>query len=378
MIKQLTFAFISLQLLVSLSLFSQTKQDVSDNLIYKSINKHASVFLKNKEINSVSIGLYKDGKTYTRHFGELIKGKGNLPNDNSVYEIASVTKTMTGYLVAKAVLEGKIKLEDDIRMYLNGDFDNLEYDNQAITLQHLLTHTSGLPKFLPLKMNTVFEQFNKTVPLVYYELEKAYSKTQFFEDLKAVKITTKPGNNYVYSNAGAEIVGYILETIYKTDIETIFQEHLLQEQKMTHTSILPQDTQKQNLVQGYWMQNTEPSPEQLNTLWGTGSGIKSTLPDLLKYIQLQLDQENPIVTKSHEVLYEAGKTFKIAYFWRVWYDKYGTSYNHHGGTSGIQNWIYIYPKYNIGFTIITNHSGPKTPGKLNKIVKKILKDLIKA
>ncbi len=162
MIKQLTFAFISLQLLVSLSLFSQTKQDVSDNLIYKSINKHASVFLKNKEINSVSIGLYKDGKTYTRHFGELIKGKGNLPNDNSVYEIASVTKTMTGYLVAKAVLEGKIKLEDDIRMYLNGDFDNLEYDNQAITLQHLLTHTSGLPKFLPLKMNTVFEQFNKT------------------------------------------------------------------------------------------------------------------------------------------------------------------------------------------------------------------------
>jgi D-alanyl-D-alanine-carboxypeptidase/D-alanyl-D-alanine-endopeptidase len=68
---------------------------------------------------------------------------------------------------------------------------------------------------------------------------------------------------------------------------------------------------------------------------------------------------------------------QIAYYWRVWKDKYGTSYNHHDGTSGTQNWLFIYPKYNLGISVISNQSGPKTPKLLSKIVNKTLKELIK-
>ena len=96
---------------------SFSQENTSDDIISRIIQKNGQKFVKSKNINSVSIGIYKDGQVYTEHFGEIVKGKNNPPNDKTVYEVGSVSKTITGYLVAKAVLEQKIKLEDDIRIY---------------------------------------------------------------------------------------------------------------------------------------------------------------------------------------------------------------------------------------------------------------------
>ncbi len=170
----LLIAFLYLVVL-SEKAFSQVNT-INDD-ISRTIVKNGRKFLKNKNINSVSIGIYKDGQVYTEHFGEIEKSKSNLPNDETIYEVGSVTKTITGYLVAKAVLEEKIKLEDDIRLYLKGDYSNLEYNKTPIKVKNLLTHTSGLPKFLPLKMNGVYEKLNKDVPNEYLELEKTATLT---------------------------------------------------------------------------------------------------------------------------------------------------------------------------------------------------------
>ena len=132
----------------------------------------------------------------------------------------------------------------------------------------------------------------------------------------------------------------------------------------------------QKLVRGYWMNSETQAPNNFNSLWATGSGMKMTIIDMMRYAELQLNSKDPIISESHKVLYEEGNTLKLSYFWRVWNDKYGTSYNHHGGTSGTQNWLFIFPKYNFGISILTNQSGPKTPNLLSKTAKKILKDVI--
>ena len=98
-----------------------------------------------------------------------------------IYEVGSVSKTITGYLVAKAVLEQKIKLEDDIRIYLEGNYSNLEYNGTPITIRNLITHTSGLPTFLPSKMNGLYEKLTKEVPNEYLALEKSYDKEKFLK-----------------------------------------------------------------------------------------------------------------------------------------------------------------------------------------------------
>ena len=355
--------------------FSQEKN--LDNIILKVIQNNGLKFLKNKNINSVSIGIYKDNQFYTEHFGEIEKGKGIPPNDETIYEIGSVTKTVTGYLAANATLEGIIKLEDDIRLYLKGDYSNLEYNGKPITIENLLTHTSGLPMFLPLKMNGVFEKLNESTPENYLEIEKSYDKEKFLEDLKTISITTEPGTNYAYSNVGAELMGYILETVYKKNIDDLLKEGFYSKYKMLNTGIKLDSIQKEKLVRGYWMDNEVQSPNQFNSLWGTAGGMKMTIMDMLRYTKLQLNSKNQIISESHKALFEVRSPLQIAYYWRIWEDVHGTSYNHHGGTSGTQNWVYIFPKYNLGISIMTNQSGPKTPNLLSKTVNKILKELTK-
>jgi CubicO group peptidase (beta-lactamase class C family) len=355
--------------------FSQVNTE--SNPIAETIQKNGERFLKNRNIKSVSIGIYKDKQVYTGHFGEIQKANGVLPDDQTIYEVGSVTKTITGYLVAKAVLEGKINLSDDIRTYLKGDYSNLEYKGKPIRIEHLLTHTSGLPMFLPLQMNEVFEKMNESVPEKYLELEKSYNKEKFLKDLKKVSITTAPGTYSSYSNTGAELLGYVLETVYNKSIDELIKEIFSDAYGMSTTGIELDSIQKEKLVRGYWMDNEALSPNQFNSLWGTAGGVKMDMMDMMRYAQLQLDTNNPIVSQSHKVLYEESNASKMGYFWRAWSDKYGTSYNHHGGTSGTQNWLFIYPKYNLGISIITNQSGPKTPKLLSKTAQRILKEVIK-
>lgn len=355
---------------------SFSQEDQSGSNISRVIEKNGQKFLKNKDITAVSIGVYKDGQVYTKHFGEIEKGQSNPPNDNTIYEVGSVSKTITGYLVAKAVLEQKIKLEHDVRVYLKGDYSNLEYNGTPITIRNLVTHTSGLPTFLPDKMNGLYEKLTEEVPSEYLALEESYNKDKFLDDLKRISITEKPGISYLYSNAGAELMGYILEAVYQKSIGELLKESFADKYNMPNTAINLDSKQTKNLIRGYWMNSETPAPNNLNPLWGTAGGVKMTMDDIMHYIELQLDDKNPIITESHKALYDLRHPLQIAYYWRVWKDKYGTSFNHHGGTSGTQNWLFIYPKYNLGISIITNQSGPKTPNLLSKTAQKILREIV--
>ena len=360
---------------IILSQLAHSQAVNNDDPVIRTIDKHGKAFLKNKNITSASIGIFKDGETYTRHFGELERGSGNAPDNETIYEIASVTKTMTGYLAAKAVLDGKFTLEDDVRSYLEADYSNLAYENKPIRIKHLLTHTGGLPMSLPLEMKEVFDQLSENAPEEYYALEESYDKEKFLEDLKSLIITVEPGSKYQYSSVGAELLGYILEKAYQKSLNELFRDNIFRVAKMPNTAIALSDSQQEKLVKGYWMSNADFSPNQLDKLWGAGSGVKSTLPDLMNYVKFQLDTTNAIVSESQKMLYEEGNALKIAYFWRVREDRYGRYYNHHGGAIGMQNWLFVFPKYGLGISIITNHSGPKTPNYLGKTVKKILKDV---
>ncbi len=359
------------------SISSQAQSSSEDSKINKLLTANAKRFLKNKNVNSVSIGVYKDGQTYTAHLGELEKGKGNTPNDETLYEIGSVSKTVTGYLTAKVVKEGKISLEDDIRLYLPGEYPNLEYQGSPIRIKHLLTHTGNVPMFLPLAMNGLYETLAKDVPEKYRSLEESYSKEQFFEDLSKIEVLKEPGTSYSYSNAGSEIVGHILEKVYEKSIDELLTENFSQALNIKSLAIHLDAAEEDKLIQGYWLDNDTPAPNQANVLWATGSGMKMTMHDMMQYAKLQLDEDNPIVKESQRGLFDRRPGSKVAYFWNMRQDKHGSSYEHHGGTSGMQNWLFIFPKYDLALSIMSNHSSAKMPAQLGKTAKKILAELIK-
>lgn len=327
------------------------KEDEFDNTSDKIINiikKNANNLLKDKRFHSVSIAILKDGIGISKHFGELEIGKGNVPNDSTIYEIASVTKTFLGTIAAKAVLDGKINLDDDVRIYLQQSYPNLEFDKKPVTIKHLLTHTSGFPNF----------------PI------KGENKLDFFEGLKEIKIESEIGSEYAYSNTAPELMAYILESVYQTPYEELVTKLIFKPYKMENTKFDLTENEKLRLVKGYNEEN-ELMPNFKRNLWGGTIGIHSTTSDLIKYMRLQLDETNAVIKESHKAFFETPYGFSIGYHWNILIDDNNTIYRHHGGIFGMQNWLLIYPKYNMGISILSNTSFNDTGDILEDVAENI-------
>lgn len=96
---------------------------------------------------ALSIGIIQADQIQEVHKGQLLNGRA--PNSSTFYEVASLTKTFTGTLLAHALVEGKTTIDQDIRLHLADSFPNLAYQGNPITFRHLATHQSGLPRLFP-------------------------------------------------------------------------------------------------------------------------------------------------------------------------------------------------------------------------------------
>lgn len=324
--------------------FKNTSEKISNI-----IEENAKRLLEDKRFHSVSIAVLKDGIEISKHFGELEIGKGNVPNDSTIYEIASVTKTFLGTIAAKAVLDGKINLNDDVRIYLQQLYPNLEFDGKPVTIKHLLTHTSGFLNF----------------PI------KGEKKTDFFEGLKEIKIESEIGADYAYSNTAPELMAYILESVYQTPYEELMAKFIFIPNEMENTKFELTENEKLRLVKGYNEEN-ELMPNFKRNLWGGTIGLHSTTLDLIKYMRLQLDEENEVIKESHKDFFETPYDFSIGYHWNIIKEGDNVIYRHHGGIFGMQNWLIVYPKYNMGISILSNTSFENTGDILKDVAENIV------
>ena len=342
--------------LLSITTFAQQKNSL-DKTIYTIMDQNAESLFKSSKAYSVSIGIVKDGKTYTKHYGEIDKGKGNQANNETYFEVASVTKVMTGYLLAKAVLEKKISLNDDIRKYLKGDYPNLEYDGTPVRIKDLISYESAIPSAFP-DDREIRKTFDDSTTFRLNKIYGSYSIPQFLKDLRTVKLDTLPGTKYLYSNPSLELTGLILENIYGKPYETLLKENLWSKLNMNHTKFTLNSNE--HLANGY-NNNHVLMPNFISNLWGSaGTKTKSTMGDLIKLLQFELNQQNSIVQESQRNIKDS-KEIWFGYFWdNIFVTENGKFCYKHGGAYGHQTLFGIYPEQNLGICIIVNISGPET------------------
>ena len=239
------------------------------------VHEYASALMSEKSKVGLSIGIMYKGKIEQYHYGSISRKEIQIPTDQSVYEIASITKTFVGTLLGKAINEKKIDLEEDIRHYLEGDYPNLEYQGQGIRVKDLATHRSGLPRNIPydpaMWENPDFDQ----LPFDLIELEKNYTKEDWLKELKTVQLDTIPGSNFQYSNLGANLAAIILEQVYQKPFQTLLQEFIFEPNNMINTHLYLRDVDKKLLTKGY-NHNQKPMPYTLDNTWAAG-GLKSNL-----------------------------------------------------------------------------------------------------
>jgi CubicO group peptidase (beta-lactamase class C family) len=131
--------------------------------------------------------------------------------------IGSVTKTVLAVGILRLVSEDKINLNDPVGKYLPEiNFDNKWSETNPITIRHLLDHTSGLEDL------RLWQMFSGKAP------PNSSLSFAFKKDSSVLRVRTKPGSVFSYSNMGYTLLGMIIEKVANEPYESYLDKHLLQ------------------------------------------------------------------------------------------------------------------------------------------------------
>lgn len=324
------------------------KTYLSDNKKTSSLDLFVDSIVKDHMSSAVScglsIGLYSKGSTYFYNYGETKRNTNQLPSKNSIYEIGSITKTFTGLLLAKAVNEKKINLDDDIRLWLPGNYPDLEFKGKAILVKHLADHTSRIPS-VPLDL----EKQKEYNPLNPY---KNYDRQMIFDGLKNFRPDTIPGSKYDYSNMGMSILGIILEKVYGQSYSELIKT-FAESKQMMHSRILTSTEDLKLKCTGYNDSGKETPYWELNNFMAAG-GIQSCTEDMITYLKLNLEGKESYINASHQTHWGDDK-FGIGLGWHIIQTKKGNKMIwHNGGTFGFSSFCGLIKEKDCAVIILSN------------------------
>ena len=180
--------------------------------------------IKSKNLNAISMVLVDDQKiAWAKGFGYENPDSKINADANTVYRVGSVSKLFTDMAIMQRVEIGEIDLDKAIQTYL----PNFKPDNpykKPITLRQMMSHRSGLLRE-PRKGN-------------YFTDDEISLKTTV-ESIIPSKLIHEPESKTKYSNAAIAVVGYTLESLYKTPYVDYMQKHILEKIGMNNSAFAP-------------------------------------------------------------------------------------------------------------------------------------------
>lgn len=224
--------------------FAQTDSDAK-----KSMDSELSEFAKKGFFNGFSVAIANEnGVLYSKGFGSSDVASGKKYTAKTIQNIGSVSKTVVGIAIMKAVDLGKLKLDDDINKYLDFKVVNPEFPNVPITVRQLATHTSSIVDADVYLFHNYFlkpDQNLDGLPLAYDEqqfidrkdalplgdyLKAALTPDGKWYDVKS--FTGKPGEFYEYSNTGTALAAYVVAKAVGIPFGTFTEKYMLKPLKM--------------------------------------------------------------------------------------------------------------------------------------------------
>ncbi len=228
------------------------------------------------------VGVIDGDEQEVHAYGELTRGGGQKPDGATVYEIGSVTKALTGTLLADMVERGEVKLDQPIAELLPEGVTVAPYEDQPITLLHLATHTSGLPR-LPHNMAP------KDPPNPYAD----YTPELMYEFLSSYKLHRTPGKTYEYSNYGAGLLGTLLARRAGKSYEELIIERLAAPLGMQDTRITLTPDQQARFARPYNV-SLQPDRNWDQDAFAPAGAVRSTADDMLKLLAAAMsDADEP-------------------------------------------------------------------------------------
>jgi CubicO group peptidase (beta-lactamase class C family) len=269
-----------------------------------------------------------------------------VENRTSVFEIGSVTKTLTATMLAKLAYDGVVDLDAPIKIFLPITLRQSSLNGKEMTLLHLANHTSGLPKE-PDNVSTDW-----AIPGSPYQ---SYDTTKLYDYLsRRMTLQFTPGEQRSYSNLGGGVLGHLLTRITGKSYETLLRESVCGPLGLRNTFVTIDSGRSLDLVPGRDpLGNVVPNWE-LNVLVGAG-GIKSSAEDMVKYLQAHLtDTTYFYLTQQPTFKYTEHNTAGLGW---AWYTNGSKKFaDATGGTGGYSCCVIFERHTQTGVVLLTNVS----------------------
>ncbi len=308
------------------------------------IKKTISPQIGSKNVGAV-IAIYEKGKETYLSFGETVLGNNIRPDADTLFEIGSITKLLTGLMLARLIDLKKVSIKDPLSRFIP---ESKNQSTGAITLEELVTHTSGLPR-LPCNLHYASSE-NPYADYSEKDLIEGLRDSSFSNTCRLEK---HPTQNVNYSNWGFGLLGYALARFQKSSYESLLRELVLEPLGLKATMIIVAKEFEPRRAQGYTNELKANPYWYHQTTQGAGA-VVSSVRDMLQFARALLHPEE---TKLHSALkLSVAPLYKsdpndIAYAWFV---RPSGNYWHDGMTGGFSSLIKIYPKEDRAVVYLSN------------------------
>jgi len=306
--------------------------------------------LINNRLKDVAPGcavlIAKNGKIiYEKGFGKADLELNVPMKPDMVFRLGSITKQYTAIAILQLVEQGKIALQDSIQKFIK-DFPN---KGHTITIENLLTHTSGIIDY---------ESLDMKIPNVY---RLDFPPKQFVDSLEHHPLVFTPGSKFSYCNSNYFLLGYIIELITGESYAEYMQQHIFTPMGLNNTYY---DDEKQvipNRVSGYgkWNNGKYENADYigLSQVYAAGA-LLSNVEDMFKWHQALYSYK--LVKK--ETLEKAFTSYKLTdgtlsgygYGWFIKDQNGERSIEHAGGIDGFQSDEVYLPRQDIFIATLYN------------------------
>ena len=317
--------------------------------------------MENKHIPGVSAVIIKDEKlAWVGNYGVANLSTGQPVDTNTIFMLASISKTITATAIMQLYEDGYFELEDDINLHLPFEIYHPSYPDSTITMLQLLTHSAAMRDNWDI-LDTVYVAGDSPLPLGdfmqgYFEVGGPYyyAEDNFY--------TYAPGADYNYCNEGIALLGYMVEVFTGQPFNSYCNEHIFEPLCMTNTGwfLSELDTNliahPYDYISGsyydYGLYGYPDYPDgQLRTtslslakfLWmnmfdGNFNGVQILEPETINLIR---SSQIPFIDPTQGLVWYS-------------YEDGGTWWGHSGGDSGVSTDMYFNEDTQTGIIVLAN------------------------
>ena len=329
--------------------FSQDTQSKIDTLI--------TAYSKLNQFNGSALVAKKGSILLNKGYGNQDAGSKVLNNEQTIFELGSITKQFTAAVILKLVQEKKLSLSDRLSKYFP-DYPK----GDSITIRELLTHTSGI------------YNYTNDRDFMNNEITEPATREKMMALFKDKPLDFSPGTSWSYSNSGYSMLGYIIEEVTKKPYWDAVRQYIFTPLHMNHSGFDFTHLNDPDKAVGYLKLNNQVSftaPIVDSTVSFSAGAIYSTTGDL--YLWNQALQNNVVLSKAQqEAAYTPVKN-DYGYGWVMDSIAGKRRVGHNGGIPGFLTTFSRVPEDDVCVILLSNASN-ESINDISKSIYAILYD----